>query len=164
MKDTQKKYTEIKHQEWDALIHQYVFGKVPNKDFGTFATHDWIKDEDGNVDEFAMSYDYHNGPQCDRCATSFCMHCTKNSENKMKEKCTLNPPQYSSKPEAANILIEELIKKGFTITIKEIKMSKNTTARVVTLVTPEGQREEVAHKWTQVAVVKATIKLLKLKN
>lgn len=32
-------------------------------------------DDDGNVDMFAMSYEYHNGPMCELCYESWCEHC-----------------------------------------------------------------------------------------
>ena len=41
-----------------------------------FPEHDWERDEDGRIDEFAMVYEYHNGPYCNRCGYSFCIHCT----------------------------------------------------------------------------------------
>lgn len=41
-----------------------------------FPEHDWARDEDGKIDEFAMEYEYHNGPYCNRCGYSFCIHCT----------------------------------------------------------------------------------------
>lgn len=39
--------------------------------------HVWAKDEDGNVDHFAMDaeMDFHNGPVCTKCGYSFCEHC-----------------------------------------------------------------------------------------
>lgn len=46
-----------------------------------FPDHDWARDEDGKIDEFAMEYEYHNGPYCNRCGYSFCIHCTPNGWN-----------------------------------------------------------------------------------
>ena len=37
--------------------------------------HLWKKDEFGEIDEFAYSVDYHNGPVCKVCGYSFCIHC-----------------------------------------------------------------------------------------
>lgn len=37
--------------------------------------HVWKTDEDGDVDTFAMSYEFHNGPVCVRCGYSYCHHC-----------------------------------------------------------------------------------------
>jgi hypothetical protein len=36
--------------------------------------HDWKRYE-GEVDIFAMEYEWHNGPMCKRCHESFCHHC-----------------------------------------------------------------------------------------
>lgn len=33
------------------------------------------RDEDGDIDMFAMSADYHNGPRCILCFDSWCVHC-----------------------------------------------------------------------------------------
>lgn len=40
-----------------------------------YPEHDWVRNEDGSIDTFAMAYDYHNGPECKRCYHSFCEHC-----------------------------------------------------------------------------------------
>lgn len=47
-----------------------------------FPEHDWERDEDGNIDELAMNFDYHNGPACARCNYSFCIHCYPDGWNK----------------------------------------------------------------------------------
>jgi hypothetical protein len=57
--------TMLKEQEPKIPIH--IYEKYPQ--------HDWITDEDGKIDEWAMSYDFHNGPVCKRCYHSFCVHC-----------------------------------------------------------------------------------------
>ena len=33
------------------------------------------RDEDGEIDYFAMSYEFHNGPACELCHMSWCEHC-----------------------------------------------------------------------------------------
>lgn len=43
-----------------------------------YSDHLWKKDENGNVDEWAMEFDYHQGPVCERCGHSFCIHCEPN--------------------------------------------------------------------------------------
>lgn len=43
--------------------------------------HSWIKDEDGEIDNFAMEYEYHNGPICEFCGYSFCEHCNPDGYN-----------------------------------------------------------------------------------
>ena len=55
--------------------------KVPIHIHEEYPEHDWEKDKDGNIDEFAMDYGFHNGPACKRCGYSFCMHCKPNGWN-----------------------------------------------------------------------------------
>lgn len=47
-----------------------------------YPEHDWERDEDGKIDEFALDYGFHNGPGCSRCYYSFCIHCDPNGWNK----------------------------------------------------------------------------------
>ena len=42
--------------------------------------HLWCKDEDGNVDEWKWDAGFHNGPECQVCHTTPCVHCTPNWE------------------------------------------------------------------------------------
>lgn len=53
-----------------------------------YPEHDWETDENGNIDEWAMSYEIHNGPACERCGYSFCMHCKPNGWN--EEPCVID--------------------------------------------------------------------------
>lgn len=55
--------------------------KAPIHIHEEYPEHDWRKDKDGNIDEFAMDYGFHNGPACKRCGYSFCMHCKPNGWN-----------------------------------------------------------------------------------
>lgn len=50
-----------------------------------YRKHKWRLDKDGNIDEFAMEYDYHNGPACERCHESFCMFCVKDYEAELEK-------------------------------------------------------------------------------
>lgn len=43
--------------------------------------HSWVRNEDGEIDEFAMEYEYHNGPVCEFCGYFFCIHCTPDGYN-----------------------------------------------------------------------------------
>lgn len=38
--------------------------------------HDWEKDRRGEINMFAVEYEYHNGPYCEICHESYCEHCT----------------------------------------------------------------------------------------
>ena len=40
-----------------------------------YPEHEWERQENGEIDEFAMDVDNHNGPMCVRCWESFCVHC-----------------------------------------------------------------------------------------
>lgn len=37
--------------------------------------HIWKKRADGEVDHFAVDFEYHNGPECEICGLHFCEHC-----------------------------------------------------------------------------------------
>lgn len=37
--------------------------------------HDWEKDRYGDINMFALDFDYHNGPHCEVCGKSYCEHC-----------------------------------------------------------------------------------------
>lgn len=47
-----------------------------------YPEHNWCCEEDGTINEFAMEYEYHNGPSCKRCGYSFCVHCDPDGWNK----------------------------------------------------------------------------------
>lgn len=55
--------------------------KTPIHIHEEYPEHDWETDADGKIDEWAMSYEYHNGPVCKRCYHSFCIHCEPNGFN-----------------------------------------------------------------------------------
>lgn len=37
--------------------------------------HKWRKDKNGEIDDFAFDYDYHNGVVCEICGKAVCVHC-----------------------------------------------------------------------------------------
>lgn len=43
--------------------------------------HVWQKDDNGNIDEFAVDSGFHNGPRCIICHDEFCTHCEPSWEN-----------------------------------------------------------------------------------
>lgn len=53
------------------------------------AGHTLAIDEDGDVDSFALDFEFHNGPACVTCHQSWCQHCTT-ARTKI-EPCS-NPP------------------------------------------------------------------------
>ena len=68
----------------DKIIYKY------NKT--VYPEHDWYKNDDGSIDEFAYNNGYHNGPMCKRCDYSFCMHCEPNGYN--KQECIEEKEEY----------------------------------------------------------------------
>lgn len=40
--------------------------------------HLWYRDKNGEIDEWRLDFDIHNGPECQICERTFCMHCTRN--------------------------------------------------------------------------------------
>lgn len=42
------------------------------------AGHVLKRDEDGEIDSWAMEWGYHNGPRCVNCNDSWCEHCQDN--------------------------------------------------------------------------------------
>ena len=61
----------LKEQETKTPIH--IHEEYPE--------HDWETDKHGNIDEWFMNYEFHNGPACQRCGYSFCVHCKPNGWN-----------------------------------------------------------------------------------
>lgn len=47
-------------------------------------SHLWYKTDDGRIDEWRFDVDYHNGPECQVCGYTPCMHC---HPDYMKDKC-----------------------------------------------------------------------------
>lgn len=47
-----------------------------------YPEHDWKRDEENEIDMFAFSDGFCNGPVCKRCNYSFCEHCESDGWNK----------------------------------------------------------------------------------
>jgi len=47
-------------------------------------SHLWYKTDDGRIDEWRLDVDYHNGPECQVCGYTPCMHC---HPDYMEDKC-----------------------------------------------------------------------------
>lgn len=80
-------YNCIDEQPTIALLKEQE-PKPPIHIHEEYPEHDWETDENGNIDEWAMSYEHHNGPACERCGYSFCMHCKPNGWN--EEPCVID--------------------------------------------------------------------------
>ena len=52
-----------------------------------YPKHDWIRDEDGEIDMWVMDVGFHNGPGCKRCGASFCEHCDPDYD---EEECVVD--------------------------------------------------------------------------
>lgn len=48
-------------------------------------SHDWKRDEYGEVDRWALHFLTCNGPECARCGFSFCHHCMMGEWDKAPE-------------------------------------------------------------------------------
>lgn len=68
--------TCILHWAADALSLLKALEPQPPKHIHEeYPEHDWVREKDGSIDEFAMEGGFHNGPRCKRCNDSFCVHC-----------------------------------------------------------------------------------------
>ena len=45
-----------------------------------FSEHSWARKENGEIDDYAFSVGYCNGPVCERCGASYCVHCGKEED------------------------------------------------------------------------------------
>lgn len=45
-----------------------------------YGKHKWRKNENGERDDFAFDYDYHNGVACEICGEAVCVHCNPDWE------------------------------------------------------------------------------------
>lgn len=61
----------LKEQEAEQVIHVYE----------EYPEHDWVRKENGDIDDFAYDGGYHNGPVCKRCYYSFCIFCNPDGWN-----------------------------------------------------------------------------------
>lgn len=62
--------------------------KPPIHKHEEFAEHKWRRTKDREIDDFAMSFDYHNGPICERCGYTFCVYCEPDGWD--KQPCVIN--------------------------------------------------------------------------
>lgn len=67
------------------IIAEKLLGLKEGIDFGRRDSHDWHLEKSGEIDEWLMDYDYHNGPLCKFCGYSYCVHCQQPDELCEKE-------------------------------------------------------------------------------
>lgn len=61
--------------------------KKPKHIHEEYEKHQWEKDENGNVDEWAYTSEFHNGVVCERCHEIKCVHCNPDYD---EEPCIVN--------------------------------------------------------------------------
>ena len=49
--------------------------KKPKSTHIKYGKHTWAKKENGEIDDFAWDYEYHNGVVCEVCGKTVCVHC-----------------------------------------------------------------------------------------
>ena len=60
------------------LIINALEKQIPKKPKSThikYGKHTWAKKENGEIDDFAWDYEYHNGVVCEVCGKTVCEHC-----------------------------------------------------------------------------------------
>lgn len=90
-------------REMDALVAEKVMGYD--------GQHQWIKNEDGEIDIFAYEVGSCNGPKCSICGYGYCHHCYRESPSKT---CYDNMP-YSTDIAAAWEVEEAIKEKGLEL-------------------------------------------------
>lgn len=73
-----KEYEEIGTVEecWEAMERQRA--KKPKHFYKKYGKHKWRRKENGEIDDFAWEFDYHNGVACEICGETVCVHCNPN--------------------------------------------------------------------------------------
>lgn len=65
--------------------------KINGDQMGIWPEHDWKRDENGVIDEYAYEDGYHHGPSCVRCGARYCYECSSGRS----DLCEANPKQYA---------------------------------------------------------------------
>ena len=76
-KNSDCKFTEDDYKANEIAI-QALEKQIPKKPKHTYikhGKHTWKKNENGEIDDFAWDYDYHNGVVCEVCGETVCVHC-----------------------------------------------------------------------------------------
>lgn len=93
------------NESLDSEVAARIFGV----DVTPHPEHLWERNSSGNVNEFAMEADNHNGPMCERCGYSYCQHCEDPKEAEREELPCVNwRPAYSSSIEAAFSIVAHI--------------------------------------------------------
>jgi hypothetical protein len=106
--------------EMDAAIATGIFGLKEGVDFGTWPAHDWKRDEDGEIDDFAVDDDEgQRSVQCLRCGTVDWLG-WYDSEPIPDGKCVIEPDPYSTNIAYAMKVVEALRQEGWLVRIQEM--------------------------------------------
>lgn len=76
-----------KHFEYASYALKKQIPKKPIHVHEVYPKHDWKLDKNGEVDMWALSVGYCNGPMCNRCHTSVCEHCNPDWD---EEECVID--------------------------------------------------------------------------
>lgn len=71
-------------------IADFALPVRPNHIYEEYPEHDWQRNSKGEIDLFASSYEFHNGPYCVRCHHSECEHCNPHWETAPEEPCVVD--------------------------------------------------------------------------
>ena len=61
-------------EECRAAVEKQI-PKKPKSTHIKYGKHTWAKKENGEIDDFAWDYEYHNGVVCEVCGKTVCVHC-----------------------------------------------------------------------------------------
>lgn len=64
-------------EECRAAVEKQI-PKKPKHTYIKHGKHTWKKDKNGEIDNFAWDFDYHNGVVCEVCGETVCVHCNPN--------------------------------------------------------------------------------------
>lgn len=74
-------------EECQAAVEKQI-PKKPKHTYIKHGKHTWKKDKNGEIDNFAWGFDYHNGVVCEVCGKTVCVHCNPNYDK--LEDCEVN--------------------------------------------------------------------------
>ena len=70
-----QQYRELGTVEELRIAREKQIPKEPKHALIKHGKHTWRKDENGEVDDFAWDFGYHNGVACEVCGETVCVHC-----------------------------------------------------------------------------------------
>lgn len=88
------------------------------------AKHDWVKNEDGSVDEWAWESGFHNGVVCRRCGEHFCVNCVPDYDEK---ECPKSEERKMS-GYAGNKVALQSVKDHLTVKMEELEKAEKKAA------------------------------------